>query len=135
MTDEMDQRLELIEHVERPRRLSPAECESTIRFAKDEDTYLFETFERTIVETLLEHALGDVVRVYTQYRDETFDDYHGVIPSEELDGDEYVIGVAVRLPVGTLTVKGSSRSKNNHSSIVNTPSDVEQERETFANDD
>jgi hypothetical protein len=136
-TDEqrMQRRLELLNHVDRARRLSPAEAETVIRFARDEESYIIDTAEKGLVEDILEHSLGRVTRVDVQDESEQFEDYHDVLDVPELDDSEFVCGVQARLPLGTLTVKGSSRSKNHHSSIINTPDDVESAREAFGGDD
>lgn len=51
-----------------------------------------------------------------------------------LEEAERVVGVAARLPIGTLTIKGSSRTSDSHAQVVNTPSQVAEAREAFADE-
>ena len=93
--------------------LSPAEKETVIRFARDEDRAAVYTAEAGLGRRLLKHPHAEVEGVTVadgSARPE--------VPVEDLDGDEDVVGVRATAPVGLLQVKGSPRRSGGHADIV-----------------
>jgi hypothetical protein len=131
--DEMEVRQQLADEVKRARRLTPAEAETIVRFAKDEDTYLIEASEKTLVKSILGHNMACITRLTVQDENETFSSYRDPQEVLPLEDSERVVSISARMPIGTLTVKGSSRNSDSHAQIANTPSDVADIREAFDN--
>jgi|AKVG01.1.fsa_nt_gi hypothetical protein len=131
--EEMEVRQQLADEVKRARRLTPTEAETVIRFAKDEDTYLINASEKTLVKSILGHSMACMTRLTVQDENETFSSYRDPEEVLPLEDSERVVSISARMPIGTLTVKGSSRNSDSHAQIINTPSDVADIREAFDN--
>jgi hypothetical protein len=133
--DEMEIRQQLADEVKRGRRLTPTEVETVVRFAKDEDTFLIEASEKTLVKSILGHCMACITRLTVQDENETFSSYRDPQEVLPLEDSERVVNISARLPIGTLTVKGSSRNSDSHAQIINTPSDVAKIREAYDNEE
>lgn len=92
--------------------LTPQEKETTIRFAKDEDEATIYTREAGLIRRLVAHPESDVsffnVLVDGDARTTTESEWNGAA----------ITGVEVRVPVGALQVKSSSRETTDHAPIV-----------------
>lgn len=102
-----------ISNVGEDAQLTPAEKETTIRFAKDQDRARIATAESGLMRRVLAHPESAVVSIDTldgnvRERGKDIDDYSG--------GD--VVGVVATIPVGALQVKLSSRQSSQHAKIV-----------------
>lgn len=128
----MDERVSLAERVESASQIETVGKETAISVPGDSDTFDVSSYKATVVRSLLRHDLGDVNWVVTEPSADghTFQRYDDELPP----AGETVVGVSVTLPVGTLSIKGTSRANDHHSSIVSTPSEVEQAREAFTDD-
>ena len=95
--------------------LTPAEKETALRFAKDEDRATVFTAEAGLTRRLLAHAEFAVEEVVLA------DGSHAP-HVEALDASEdAVVGVRGTLPVGCLKVRASSRSPGGHARMVTHP--------------
>jgi hypothetical protein len=93
--------------------LSPAEKETTFRFARDEDRVTFYTTEAGVGRRLIAHpeAVLDGVVV----RD---GDARPTLPPEEVTAGEHVVGVGGTLPIGAFSIKSEPRKSDRHAPIV-----------------
>lgn len=124
----MEQRRELSDRVESSTLISSEEKETVVKLLGGADHYTVMSYRASVVRKLLEHELGDVMFVTTE--DDGFRHHEDNVP----DDGTPVVGVQVRLPVGTLSIRGTARSNDYHSLIVSTPEQVEEVREAFADD-
>ena len=92
--------------------LTPAEKETTIRFAKDQDRATIYTAEAGVGRRLLAHPHADVKDVNVLEDGGT----RPVAPSEVSGRD--IVGVRVSVPVGALKVALSPRSAGGHAEVV-----------------
>jgi hypothetical protein len=92
--------------------LTPAEKETTIRFAKDEERATVYSAEAGLTRRLLAHPETDTVGVVVADGD----------ARREVDTDDVrgrsVVGCRVRLPVGALTVSLHARDASGHAEVV-----------------
>ncbi|MBB6647976.1 hypothetical protein [Halobellus ruber] len=92
--------------------LTPAEKETTVRFAKDQDRATVFTAEAGVGRRLLAHPRADVQDVNVLEDGGT----RPVAPSEVSGRD--IVGVRVSIPVGALKVALSARSASGHAEVV-----------------
>jgi hypothetical protein len=93
--------------------LSPAEKETTFRFARDEDRVAFYTTEAGLGRRLIAHPESVLDGVVV--RD---GDARPTLPPEEVGEGEHVVGVVGTLPVGAFSIKSGSRKSDEHATIV-----------------
>jgi len=93
--------------------LTPAEKETTVRFARDDDRAEVYTAEAGLGRRLLCHPFAEIRGVTVA--DGGARPERGV---EDLDGDEDVVGVRASVPVGLLQIKSTPRRDNGHAEIV-----------------
>jgi len=127
--EEMEVRQALVDRVEGDPMLTGDEAGTTINIYGTDKYYSIESERPTIVRSILAHEYAAIDRVCGVSNDDY--DCFGVDDADHLDT---VYSVSARMPVGTLTIKGTSRSGHTQSSIINTPSDVEGLREAFDNE-
>lgn len=93
--------------------LSPAEKETTIRFAKDRDVAQLFTAENGLMRRTISHPHADVQHVIVLDADDS---------REKLSPEDYaggtVVGVTAGIPVGVLQVKSGPRSTTHHAEVV-----------------
>jgi hypothetical protein len=100
--------------------LAPAEKETTVRFAKDQDRASVYTAESGMTRRLLRHPEFEVEEV-TTLSGERFDSV------QQLHADEAVVAVRGYVPVGALKVSACTRSTSGHASVVARPAGGEAE--------
>lgn len=126
----MDEREALADRATSASNMETVSKETALSLPGGSDEYDISSYKATVVRSLLRHALADVNWVVAE-ENGVFTRYDsGELPS----ADASIVGVCVSLPVGTFSIKGTSRSNNHHSSIVSTPEQVANAREAF-NDD
>ncbi|MFB6256296.1 MAG: hypothetical protein ABEH58_06150 [Haloplanus sp.] len=93
--------------------LLPEEKETTLRFAKDQDTAAVYTAEAGLARRLLAHAAVNVEGLTVLEEEEA---------RREVDPDDWgggdIVGVRARLPVGALKVQRTPRSAGGHAQVV-----------------
>lgn len=93
--------------------LTPAEKETTFRFARDQDRVRFHTDE---------HGIGRRLAAHPHSRIETAVIRNGPrrvrVGPESVDRDDSVVAVAGTIPVGALVIRGSPRRSTQHAEIV-----------------
>ena len=128
----LTQRTELSARVESASNIASASKETAVNLLGDESAYTITSMRATIVRSILEHELADIERITTQPDDYPFEGY---TPEDGLPpANEPIVGVAARLPVGTLSIKGSRRANDQQSSVVSTPAEAQAAREAFQNE-
>ena len=100
---------ELVEAVGEDATLFPAEKETTIRFAKDEDVASVFTEEAALMRRLLQHPHFHVEAVRLQSGSE-------VAPNDFQQGS--ITGVRGNIPVGGVVLQTSLRETSQHSAVV-----------------
>jgi hypothetical protein len=93
--------------------LSPAEKETTIRFAKDRDGARVYTEEAGLIRRIMRHQHADI-RGLTELRD---GDRRPVVALEDWSGAP-VVGVEATVPVGALQIKSRPRAGAGHAAVV-----------------
>jgi len=92
--------------------LTPAEKETSISFAKTDDTARVFTAEAGLMRRLLSHEHFEVDHVVPQ-------NGMKVESIEEIDAPETtIVGVAGRVPVGCLKMRTSIRGSSGHANVV-----------------
>lgn len=93
--------------------LTPAEKETSIRFAKDQDLATIFTAEAGLMRRLVAHP-------ETAIESLTVLDAAGVRQTVDPTGYEsgQIVGVVVTVPVGALQIKSSSRQSTQHAALV-----------------
>jgi hypothetical protein len=93
------------------------------------------TYEPSLVRSLLKHDFAEIEWVYLNAphgRNERVDDL-GAIGNQR--GQREIEGIQATMPVGAVTIKGSPRTTDDHSSIIYTPEDAEKAAEAFRGSD
>ncbi|WP_136689981.1 hypothetical protein [Halorhabdus amylolytica] len=128
--DELRTRRQLTNRV--GNELSRNEQETGIQFFGDADRFQITTYRPTMVRSLLRHAYAEIERLYLgvpEGQNKRVENPSEVLTSEARPEVE---GVRATLPLGTLTVKGKPRTKDQHSGIITTPEEIEGLSEAFA---
>lgn len=94
--------------------LDPAEKETTIRWARDEDTAVIHTDERGVGRRVIRHDHSTIESVNVLLPDGTRD----TLAPEAVGANNEVIGVRVRLPIGVLSIKSNPRNDDGHANVV-----------------
>lgn len=97
----------------------------------DRDRVRFTGYVPTMVKSVLRHRFADVEWVYVFKEDEAnekVEDLSGLVEENPVPDVE---GVQATLPVGAITVKGTIRTNDQLSGVINTPAEVESVREAF----
>lgn len=97
-------------------RLTPAEKETTLRFARDQDRVAVYTAERGVGRRLLAHPEASIGAVTVIEGDRA----PPAVALDELDTRDPRPAVAVRgtLPIGALTVSRDPREVDNHAEVI-----------------
>jgi hypothetical protein len=128
--DEMAERMAAADAVESDNELSATEKGFTINGLGNEKFITLFTDKPTMVKSVLEHDLA-VIESVSGMKSGSYET-GGV---DDLGEFDTVYGLRARLPLGVLTVKGSSRSSHTHSGVINTPSEVEAVADMFGGDE
>lgn len=107
-------RAELIDRTRENPDLAPAEKETTIRFAKDEDRATVFTAEGGLARRLIAHSDFTITSLVVRRGEHNT---HRITP-ENVNDDDVLVGVKGKLPLGVLSVRGSPRSTRGHAAIV-----------------
>jgi hypothetical protein len=102
----------LLELVREDPNLTPAEKETSIHFAKDEDLATVYTSEAGIARRLIAHPSGTIEGLTVLDGGVRAD-----VSPDEVDGRE-IVGVRCRVPVAVLKVQVSGRSTDQHAPVV-----------------
>lgn len=94
--------------------LDPAEKETTIRWARDEDTAIVHTDEKGVGRRVIRHDHSTIESVNVLLPDGTRD----TLEPEAVGANNEVVGVRVRLPVGAVSIKGTPRANDQHAAVV-----------------
>lgn len=130
MTDRisMAARHDLAEGVDNDLRFD--ERETGLDFFQSDDRFTITSYSPSIVRGLLKHAEARINWVYAT--GEGSPTGRVTTPEDLVDEDVEVEGVQATLPKGTLSIKGTVRTRKSDSEIVTTPDDVNDVREAFA---
>ena len=109
--------------------LKRTEQETGLDFFASDDRFTITSYSSAIVRALLNHDEAKINWIYATGASEPTG--RVTEPSELLGKGSTVEGVQATLPKGTLSIKGTVRSRNTDGRIVNTPDDVERTREAF----
>lgn len=106
------ERDEVLDAVREDPALAPAEKETNINFAKDEDTVHVYTEEAGIGRRLLAHPSATVEGVTVLDG--------GVRPPADIDevGGRDIVAVRARVPVGALKIRLNTRESDQHAEVV-----------------
>lgn len=126
-TVDMDTRRRLADRVDQ--QLKREECETGIDWFQTDERATVTSYSPSIVRQLLRHREARLCWIYATGGEGPTGRVQN--PSQLLGTDASVEGVQVTIPVGTLGIKGSVRSENKDSKIVNTPADADEAREAF----
>ena len=110
--------------------LKRTEQETGLDFFASDDRFTITSYSSAIVRALLKHDEAEINWIYATGSAEPTGRVTN--PSELLDNGSTVEGLQATLPKGTLSIKGTVRSKNYDGRIINTPGDAEEAREAFA---
>jgi hypothetical protein len=88
------------------------ERETKLLWARDEHDAHVETFELGLTRRFLSHPEFTPEHLHV-----TLNDGHARVERDEYDGRP-IIGVSGRLPVGAVSVRGSSRKDTGHAEVV-----------------
>lgn len=94
-------------------QLTPAEKETTFRFARDQDRVEFYTAEAGLGRRLIAHPASVV--------DGAVVEDEGARPTrapEDVEPDDQVVGVLGSLPIGALSIKTDTRENDQHAAVV-----------------
>jgi len=124
---DMETRRALAQRVETD--LGRDEQETGLNFFAADDRYTITTHVPTIVRSLLKHGEADIDWIYST----SSASVSGVVRdlSTVRADDVRVEGLQATLPLGTLGIKGSPRTTDRPSDIVNTPAEAESAAEVF----
>lgn len=126
-TVDMDTRRRLADRVDQ--QLKREECETGIDWFQTDERATVTSYSPSIVRQLLRHREARVCWIYATGGEGPTGRVQN--PPQLLGTDASVEGVQVTVPVGTLGIKGSVRSSNKDSTVVNTPADADEAREAF----
>ena len=111
-----DRHAALLDAVRDDPRLTPAEKETTIRFARDEDRAKIFTAEAGIGRRLLAHPAASIDAVVVIGGDRA----RPAVSPDELDPENPrpIVGVRGAIPVGALLVRRDAREAGHHADVI-----------------
>jgi len=124
MTDCPHQRLDLIDCVESTSHTTGEAAETATHMAGTDEQMTVTSYKNTVVRSLLEHDHADISWLVCESNDGGHKRFESVEDVWDTFDEPTVLGITVAMPVGCLSIKGTPRTNDHHSSVVSVPSDA-----------